>query len=51
MVPVPNPISKLSGNTMSFKNMFSDRGGLVAEIIEGGLIKVGDLVIPPPKGY
>jgi hypothetical protein len=35
----------------SFDEKFYDRGGLVAEIIEGGLIKVGDTVIPPPKGY
>ncbi len=43
--------SKLSGKTKSFKEAFFDRGGLIAEIIEGGQIKVGDLVIPPSKGY
>lgn len=43
--------SKLSGNTRSFKEAFFDRGGLIAEIIESGTIKVGDPVIPPPKGY
>lgn len=43
--------SKLSGKTKSFKETFFDRGGLIAEIIEDGVIKVGDLLIPPPKGY
>ena len=43
--------SNLSGNAQSFKEVFFDRGGLVAEIIEGGMIKVGDAVVPPPKGY
>ncbi len=43
--------SKLSGNNQSFKEAFFDRGGLVAEVLESGLIKVGDVIIPPPKGY
>lgn len=43
--------SKLSKKKTNFQQVFFDRGGLVAEIIVGGLIKVGDLVIPPPKGY
>jgi hypothetical protein len=43
--------SKLSGKTKSFKERFFDRGGLIAEIIEGGVITVGDQLIPPPKGY
>ncbi len=43
--------SKLSGKTKSFKEAFFDRGGLIAEIIESGVIKIGDLLIPPPKGY
>lgn len=43
--------SKLSGKTKSFKKTFFDRGGIIAEIIEGGVIKVRDLLIPPPKGY
>ncbi len=43
--------SKLSGNTLSFKETFFDRGGLVAEIIQGGLIKTNDLIIPPSKEY
>jgi hypothetical protein len=43
--------SKLSGKKDSFQRVFFDRGGLVAEILEGGIIKVGDLIIPPPKGY
>jgi hypothetical protein len=43
--------SKLAGKQLSFKEAFFDRGGLIAEIIEDGLICVGDAVIPPPKGY
>lgn len=41
----------LADSVLSFKNIFFDRGGLIAEIIEGGVIKVGDPVIPPPKSY
>ncbi len=43
--------STLSGKKQSFKEAFFDRGGLVAEVIRSGLIKPGDSVIPPPKGY
>ena len=43
--------SQLAGKERSFKEAFSDRGGLIADVIEGGLIKEGDPVIPPPKGY
>ncbi len=43
--------SKLSGKERSFQEAFFDRGGLAAEIIEGGMIRLGDAVIPPPKGY
>ena len=43
--------SRLSGNAMRFQEVFLDRGGLIAEVIETGLIKVGDEVVPPPRGY
>jgi len=43
--------SKLAGVETSFKEAFFDRGGIIVEVIEGGLIKVGDKVISPPKGY
>jgi hypothetical protein len=43
--------SKLSGNDKSFKETFFDRGGLIAEIIEGGVIKVGDFLVAPSKDY
>ena len=46
-----NRPSELSGKEKSFKETFFDRGGLVAEIIESGMIKTGDEIIPPPKGY
>lgn len=43
--------SKLSGKSISFKEVFHDRGGLIAQIIKSGIIRVNDPVIPPPKGY
>lgn len=43
--------SKLTGNPRSFQEVFFDRGGLVAEVLEGGTIKINDMVIPPSKGY
>lgn len=46
-----NRPSKLSGKEKSFKETFFDRGGLIAEIVEGGLIRVNDLVIASPKDY
>lgn len=41
----------LTGKKRSFKEAFFDRGGLIAEVIEGGLIKIGDMIVPPPKSY
>lgn len=35
----------------NFKKEFQDCGGLIAEVIESGIIRVGDFVIPPPKEY
>ena len=46
-----NRPSKLCNKEKSFKEAFFDRGGLIAEIIEGGIIKEGDIIIPPYKGY
>lgn len=46
-----NRPSQLSGCKKSFKEVFFDRGGLIAEVIEGGIIRVNDDVIPPPRGY
>ncbi len=43
--------SKLCLRMGSFKKIFSDRGGLIAEVVQGGPIKVGDEIIPPPKSY
>jgi hypothetical protein len=40
--------SRLSGKTEKFLETFSDRGGLVAEIIESGTIKRGDLITLKP---
>ena len=43
--------SALCGKTTAFKDVFHDRGGLVADVVESGMIRVGDLVIPPKKYY
>lgn len=42
--------SKLSGKKAVFKDAFHDRGGLVAEVLQGGFIDVGSLVVPPARG-
>lgn len=43
--------SKISDTERNFKVIFFDRGGLIAEVIESGVIRSGDLVTPPPQGY
>ncbi len=43
--------STLTGNPNAFDEVFHDRGGLVAEILQSGLIRVGDAIIPPLKDY
>jgi len=43
--------SKLLGIEESFQEVFFDCGGIVAEILEEGLLTVGGTVVPPPKGY
>ncbi len=43
--------SKLSGNPLSFQDVFCDRGGIIAEVLKGGIIRDGSPLIPPPKGY
>ena len=45
---VPN---KLTPNLRDFKTAFQDRGGLVAEILSDGLIRVGGKIVPPKKDY
>lgn len=43
--------SMLSNKEIPFRDAFHDRGGLVAEVIRSGLIRVGSPVIPPTKPY
>lgn len=43
--------SKLAQKPTSFKQVFFDRGGLVARVIKSGVIRLGDVVIPPKKRY
>jgi len=48
--PCPRP-STIACKKRSFKQAFADRGGLVAEVIMGGVIRAGDKIVPPPKEY
>ncbi len=43
--------SVLSGKAVSFREVFFDRGGLIAEVISTGLIRSGDTLTPPRKSY
>lgn len=43
--------SKLTNKTEAFMDSFQDCGGLVAEVLESGLIRVHSSVIIPDKGY
>jgi MOSC domain-containing protein YiiM len=43
--------SVLSNKNIAFRDAFHDRGGLVAEVLKSGLIRVGSPVIPPKKHY
>lgn len=43
--------TKLSGNPHSFRDAFHDRGGIVAEVLVGGIIRLGSVVIPRTKNY
>jgi len=42
---------KLAGISASFQTQFADRGGLIAEIIRGGLVRIGSVVTPRKKDY
>src|SRR5262245_54383326 len=43
--------SVLRQKQISFREAFHDRGGLVAEVLKSGVIRVGSPVIPPKKDY
>ncbi len=42
--------SKLSGKT-GFKRALYGKAGYAVEVTKSGIIRVGDRLIPPPKGY
>jgi len=46
--PCPRP-SNLSGNSQDFQETFFDRGGLIAQVAYGGIIRVGDPLLVPPR--
>ncbi len=41
--------SALSGNSGNFMDAFHDRGGIVAEVLQGGIIRLHDSVSPVKK--
>lgn len=41
--------AKLIGSNLNFMNAFHDRGGIIAEVVQGGMIRVGDSVVPHKK--
>jgi MOSC domain-containing protein YiiM len=47
--PCLKPI--LSNKDIPFRDAFHDRGGLVAEVLSSGLIRIGSPVIRPSKHY
>lgn len=49
-VPCDVP-SNLVTKGKSFKKAFSDRGGLIAQVIQGGIIRKGDIIVPPSEKY
>ena len=46
-----NRPNKMAGIDKSFRDTFFDRGGLIADVITTGTIRVGDTVKPPKKDY
>lgn len=49
--PCERPANLADKKHRSFAEAFHDRGGLVAEVMIRGIIRVNDMIIPPPKGY
>jgi hypothetical protein len=43
--------NKLAGIKHSFRDTFFDRGGLVAEIVQSGVIRINDAIVPPKKDH
>lgn len=43
--------SKLCENSRNFRAVFHDRGGLVAEVVRSGIIRLESTIIPRKKNY
>lgn len=43
--------SALAKKEIRFADVFHDRGGLVAEVVKGGLIRINSPIVPPKKEY
>jgi len=42
---------KKLGGLAPFEEVFEDGGGIISKVVQSGIIRVGDLLIPPSKGY
>lgn len=49
--PCERPAKLADKKHLSFAEAFYDRGGLIAEVVTGGIIRVGNSIIPPHRGY
>lgn len=49
--PCERPAKLANKKPLRFANAFHDRGGLVGEVVTGGVIRVHDAIITPDKGY
>lgn len=47
---VPTKLARES-RTDSFRTLFWESGGVIAEVVKGGFIYAGDPVVAPDKGY
>lgn len=43
----PGKLAGFSG----MREALQDCGGVLAEVLDGGIIRIGDAVVPPPKSY
>lgn len=49
-VPCDRPM-RLAGKTISFREAFMDRAGIIAEVVTGGVIRVGSVITHPADLY
>jgi hypothetical protein len=49
--PCTRPNKLIDKKAPLFRDAFHDTGGIIAEVLKGGLITANSAIIPPPKGY